>query len=180
MNRLAREVLAIAVSVMTAILAIVGCTLAALPFIIFGPPLEAAPRIFAFATTIGLLMAFVLMLRLLRRSMALPPVNLSSRANFTIVALYLVTWIFGAPQVHSDLASEEIAQYKTLLQRADSGVTGRHPYIASLAAFPVAPGLLLTYHEFQLAGLHGEGAWLLHVWYFTGTRKLLGFPVWMS
>ena len=84
------------------------------------------------------------------------------------------------PTVHTDLAAVEIAQYKQLRDEVGSRVRADHPYISFLASLPVAPAFVLTYHEYQLAGLYGEGSWQLHIWYIVGTRKLFGVPLWMS
>jgi hypothetical protein len=43
-----------------------------------------------------------------------------------------------------------------------------HPYIGSYGALPILPGVVLSYHEYQLAGHYGCGRFELTVWYGAG------------
>ena len=132
------------------------------------------------AVTLGaVVISFVWGLRFMRRRLSLNQWSFSSPTAVTIVALLAVTWAFGAPRVQTDLTAEEIGTYKRL-KAENNRVWEEHPRIEFVASLPVAPGVLLTYHEYQLAGLYGEGRWDVHLWYGAGTVQLLGFGTWIS
>jgi len=113
-----------------------------------------------------------------RRKLSLP--RLSTRTLKFLASAYAITWTLGGPQVHTDLAASEIAQYKRLKAEGDNRVWDSHPKIQFYVSFPVAPAVMLTYHEYQIAGLWGEGAWELRAWYFLGTRRIIGMGTWIS
>jgi hypothetical protein len=96
-----------------------------------------------------------------------------------ILGLFAVTWAFGAPKVQTDLAAAEIATYKQL-KAENNRVWEVHPRIEFVVSLPIAPAILLTYHEYQLAGLYGEGRWDVHFWYGVGTIQLAGTGTWIS
>jgi len=54
-----------------------------------------------------------------------------------------------------------------------------HPYMKSYMAFPLLPGLIATYHEYQYGALAGWGGWELHVWHFTGTKEVFSLMSWI-
>jgi hypothetical protein len=113
----------------------------------------------------------------LRRKLRLPRV---SRLVLVILGtLYGVTWAFGVPQLHSDLTTSEVNEYKRLKAEGNR-VWESHPYIRFFVSIPIAPGIILSYHEYQLAGLYGEGTWDVHAWYGAGTRRLFGVGAWVS
>jgi hypothetical protein len=65
------------------------------------------------------------------------------------------------------------------VQGADE-VFPSHPVITLGAAMPVAPGLILTYHEYQVSGLNGFGGWSLYLWDGVGTHEVLTSLIWIS
>lgn len=97
-----------------------------------------------------------------------------------IAAAYLFTWMFGVPLVQTSLANETVAAYKQMKVSYPQEVSDSHPYMKSYMAFPILPGLIVTYHEHQLAYLSGFGGWLVHIWYFTGAKAILAVPSWVS
>jgi hypothetical protein len=56
----------------------------------------------------------------------------------------------------------------------------QHPYIWTYAAVPIAPGVIVSYHEYQLDGLYGFGGFDLSIWYVVGAKSLGGIPLWLS
>ena len=114
---------------------------------------------------------------LARRRFLLP------RAGYIAVAVvlvpYLFTWSLGVPRVLTDFTSAEVAEYKRD-KAEDNRVWDVHPVIRFYVAFPVAPGLVLTYHEYQVAGLDGEGSWELSLWYGSSSRSLWHHSLWIS
>jgi hypothetical protein len=118
-------------------------------------------------------------LRVLRTRAVYSPILVSSRIKRILIVAYLLTWAFGAPAAQSEVTRFAVAEYKRM-QGAGRDVFPSHPRINFTMAFPVAPGLVLTYHEYQVAGLYGWGGWGLHVWYGFGARQIAGLPVWLS
>jgi hypothetical protein len=93
---------------------------------------------------------------------------------------YALTIVFGIPAVQSDQTAWAVAEYKRVKERGSHRVFESHPYIRCFATIPVAPGLVLTYHEYQLDGLYGLGAFELYLWYGVGTRPIGHLPLWIS
>jgi hypothetical protein len=106
--------------------------------------------------------------------------KLSRSAVLALGAAYFVTWALGVPSVHTQLAEQEIAIYKRLKAEGDRRVWDVHPRIQFFVSFPVAPAIVLTYHEYSAAGLWGEGRWDLHAWYVFGIEPLVGIRTWIS
>jgi hypothetical protein len=112
-----------------------------------------------------------------RRRLLLPP-SLHIAVAVVLVP-YLITWLLGVPSVLTDFTSAEVAEYKR--DKAENNrVWEVHPVIRFLVAFPVAPALVLTYHEYQVAGLDGEGGWELSLWYGARSRSLWHYRLWVS
>jgi hypothetical protein len=100
-------------------------------------------------------------------------------AVVVVLVLYLITWTLGVPRVLTDFTSAEVAEYKRD-KAEDNRVWEVHPVIRFLVAFPVAPALVLTYHEYQVAGLDGAGSWELSLWYGASSRSLWRYSLWVS
>jgi hypothetical protein len=96
------------------------------------------------------------------------------------VAAYILTAVFGAPAVQSDQTTWAVTEYKRLKASGSKRVWDAHPYIRTYAAIPVVPGVILSYHEYQLDGLYGFGGFELTLWYAVGTRPIADFPLWLS
>jgi hypothetical protein len=121
--------------------------------------------------------------RLLRRRWAplqQPSGATTRRIRQAVAAGYLLTAIFGVPAVLSQQHAWAVAEYKRLRASQAGATWDAHPYIQAYAALPVAPGVILSYHEYQLAGLYGLGGYELSVWYGAGARSLGVLPIWLS
>ncbi len=173
MNQPVREVVAILCAIITFALALV--VVGQLAFVLLG---FSKGTSYAALVTAVVLSATLVAWWFTRRRLHLP--SLSHRAVLVIVAAYGITWALGAPRVHTDLAAAEIAQYKKLKAKGDGRVWDSHPYIQFFVTIPIAPAILLTYHEYQIAGLWGGGEWVLDAWYVMGTRRLIGMGTWIS
>jgi hypothetical protein len=99
---------------------------------------------------------------------------------YCVVGAYSVTAIFGVPAVQTDTNMWAVEEYKRLKAAGSYRVWEVHPYIATYAALPIAPGVVLVYHEYQLGGLYGFGGYELYVWYAVGVKSVLTFPLWVS
>ncbi len=98
-----------------------------------------------------------------------------------IVAAYVVTGVFGVPAAISRQNTWAVAEYKRVHGEGPCSVWDCHlPYIWTYGAVPVLPGLIVSYREYQLAGLYGLGAFELTLWYGTGTKSLGELPIWIS
>jgi hypothetical protein len=97
-----------------------------------------------------------------------------------IVIAYTLTWVFGVPAVQTATNADAVEKYKHEKEYRSQRVWDTHPWIRTSAAFPIFPGLVLSYHEYQVAGLYGWGGWELHVWYLTGVKSIVGLTVWIS
>ena len=92
---------------------------------------------------------------------------------------YLLTWAFGVPAVLTAEHAAAVDAYKQEKAR-DDRVWNAHPWIRTSAAFPLFPGLVVSYHEYQVAGLNGWGGWQVHIWYWVGVRPLCEMTHWIS
>jgi hypothetical protein len=119
-------------------------------------------------------------LRMLRRRRYYTPVTIPRVLAYALVGAYLLTWVFGVPAAQSDVTRFAIDEYKRMRTTYPDQVFASHPWIRFTAAVPIAPGVIVTYYEYQMAGLYGFGGWGLHVWYVRGTRQLASWPVWLS
>ena len=89
----------------------------------------------------------------------------------TLEALLLIsfvaTWAFGVPAVVSHLHAEALSKYQAVAAKAPPPYFPRnhsYPYINTPLAFPLAPGFIVSYHEYQLAPLYGAGLIQIHFW----------------
>lgn len=103
-----------------------------------------------------------------------------SRALVMLAVGYGLTVVFGLPAVQSDQTAWAVDEYKRVRDHGPHRVFEQHPYIRSFAAIPVAPALVLSYHEYQLDGLYGLGSFELYIWYGVGTKSLGCLPLWVS
>jgi len=103
-----------------------------------------------------------------------------SRVLALLAIGYAFTSVFGLPAVQSDQTAWAISEYKRARDHGPHRVFEQHPYIRTFAAIPLAPALVLSYHEYQLDGLYGLGAFELYVWYGVGTTSLGSLPLWVS
>lgn len=97
-----------------------------------------------------------------------------------LLACYGVTWAFGAPAVITHLTREDVKAYKSALAQGRTEVAQPFPHSSTSMAVPVVPGLVLVYHEMQVAGLWGWGGWVLCAWYPGHVRVLTTRVVWLS
>lgn len=178
MGRTLRELIAlvVAASVGTVVLAlcniVAGASGLAHAFSNVEPVISAASTIL----TVG---AAIAMWRFSRHRLGIGKAIFPAVACVLIASLYIATWVVGVPAVLSNLASTEIAKYKEM-RKDGNQVLEIHPSIRFGLAFPVAPGIILVRHEYQLAGLYGWGGWELHAWYIVGTRPIFGMTQWIS
>jgi hypothetical protein len=118
--------------------------------------------------------------RVFRRKGWLPRINLRGHVAMTIGALYTLTVVFGLPAVQTYENSWAVEEYKRDKASGNARVWATHPYIATYFAAPVLPGLVLTYHEYQLDGLYGFGGFELFGWYGIGVAPVAHLPLWLS
>ena len=102
------------------------------------------------------------------------------KLRWVAAGAYLLTAVFGVPAALSQQQSWAVAEYKRVRGTDSPQVWDAHPYIHCYAAVPVVPGLVLSYHEYQLAGLYGFGGFELTLWYGVGARSLGVLPLWLS
>src|SRR5687768_6522654 len=125
MNRPVRELRAIVIAGTAAVVVFLACQF------LYGLLFDAwqSPLIPTVITIIALVAGFMFSWRLARRWLALAPLSLSSPLSIAILGSLYLTWAFGAPQVHTDLAAAEIARYKELRELRSKYVGEVHPRI---------------------------------------------------
>lgn len=111
-------------------------------------------------------------------SFVVPDTELGNRLKRVLIWAYLATAVFGVPATLSHQNAWAVGEYKRL--HADGGTWASHPYIQSYLAIPVLPGVIVSYHEYQLAGLYGFGGFEVTVWYGAGVKSLWVLPLWLS
>ena len=180
MSKIIREVLAFAVAIAAfgVLLVVMSWPAGALAFSApdgrFGPYIAVMASFFPAAAVAWFIS------RGIRRPLALPTVcSLSRWIRITILALYVCTAVFGVPAVHSVLVASEVAEYKRVREEGNR-VWSVHPRIEVFFSCPVLPFVIVSYHEYQLAGLYGWGGWEVHVWYIVGARSVVRLPYWVS
>jgi hypothetical protein len=141
---------------------------------------ELATLVYVLLTVAAVASAVWVILLMLRRRGFYSPVILTRKIKRTLLVAYFITWAFGAPAAQNEVTRFAIAEYKRMRDSRPDDVFPSHPHIVFAMTLPVAPGLLISYHEYSVAGLYGWGGWGLHVWYGLGARQIFGFPVWMS
>ena len=99
--------------------------------------------------------------------------------RLAMIGAYLITWAFGVPAVLTAQHAEAVDAYKVEKAR-ENRVWAAHPWIRTSAALPVLPGVIVSHHEYQVAGLNGWGGWQVHVWYWVGVRRILERTNWIS
>jgi hypothetical protein len=176
MNRPTRELIAL-VGGSLAALAVFFAALKVDETVLFhSGRLDSMPYL-AVATAAAAGAAFALAYVLIRRRLSLPSIGRLAVVIFLVP--YLATWALGVPRVLTDFTSIEVATYKRL-KAEENRVWEVHPIIRYFISFPIAPTLVLTYHEYQLAGLYGEGSWELSFWYGSGSRSIWRYDLWVS
>jgi hypothetical protein len=151
----------------------------------FAPPLIEGPRVIGWLVLVlGVPLVVGVSLRwwLRRRFQShLIPIPRVPRGLLRVfLAAYLVTAIFGTPAVQTDTSTWAIGEYKRLREAGSPRLWPAHPYIATYLAVPLLPGIIITYHEYQLNGLYGFGGFQVYAWYGLGVRTLGMLPVWLS
>lgn len=99
---------------------------------------------------------------------------------WTLIGFYLLTWSMGVPSVQSSINKNSINEYKRMKEEYPDDVGDASPYMKSYIAFPILPGIIMTYHEYQLAYLCGYGGWDIYLWYLFGSKCLWRCPSWLS
>ena len=104
------------------------------------------------------------------------------RARMVLIAGYAITVVMGLPAVQTHMNDWAISEHVEITKRRAKfpGLLNYHPYVATYVALPVAPCLVLTYHEYQLDFLYGFGGFDTFLWYGWGVRRLVRIPVWWS
>lgn len=93
---------------------------------------------------------------------------------------YALTAFLGTPAVLSEQTAWAVSEYKRVKESGSRRVRDPHPYIKSHMAIPVAPLLIVNYHEYVIDGLYGFGGFELTLWYVFGVRSLIAVPLWVS
>jgi hypothetical protein len=176
MNRPTRELVAAVIGILAAVI-VFRLALETESVLIWQAGLFDWTYGLAIATASAVVATFTLAYVLARRRLSLPPIGYIAAAVFLVP--YLITWTVGIPRVLTDFTSTEVAKYKQL-KAENNRVWEAHPVIRFFVAFPVAPALVLTYHEYQLAGLYGAGTWELTLWYGYASRSLWQSSLWVS
>jgi hypothetical protein len=99
---------------------------------------------------------------------------------WVILVLYVATWAVGVPAVQSSNTKWAIEEYKRVNLGNNPRVWESHPYVSTFLAFPILPFVIVSYHEYQLAGLYGWGGWDLQLWYVKDVKRILKLGLWIS
>lgn len=98
-----------------------------------------------------------------------------------LLALYAISWIFGAPAVQTAETRITISRYKAIASVSPTlAKDPNFPAFATHAAFPILPGVILLRQDGAAANLDGYGAWVVYVWYGFGSKRLMSYRLWVS
>jgi len=143
----------------------------------------------AFYLVTGLVVAAAVTRRFLRWSNRVPRVRLGvfRLVGLVLAAAFVVTffltWLLGVPAVISTLDRDAISRYKEYLASPSSHALPNpegFPSFHTNVAFPIAPGLIVSYHSYVVGPKYGVGAWHLHSWWFSEPKELYAATTWMS
>jgi len=98
----------------------------------------------------------------------------------TLVCLYLLTAFSGVPAVQSHNSDWALTEFKKIRGVNNPVVMGPYPTMATYFSLPILPFVVLSYHEYILAGLYGWGGWDIQVWHVSGVKRVVNFTVWIS
>jgi hypothetical protein len=98
---------------------------------------------------------------------------------FALAGLYLATWIWGVPAVHTAIAKGVIRDYKEAL-RNHWDVWEVHPMVHYSATYVLAPMVIVTYYDYSVASLFGWGGFTIDLWWPGGTKTITGHTSWIS
>jgi hypothetical protein len=112
----------------------------------------------------------LLVVRALRRRRPWAPLRLPRWGWITLISAYLVTWVFGvtAAQAHD----QNIAAERWKHNRSKGYEVHDTPSVNVIAAFPLVPGVTLSYQWVGVGPLDGWQGWVVHVWYGWGVTEL--------
>lgn len=89
---------------------------------------------------------------------------------------YILTAAIGVPTVQSSNTQWALQEHASIEVKDKS----KTPYLQTYLALSIFPFVVLSYHEYQLAGLYGRGGWDVHLWYLFGVKSLIFLPIWVS
>ena len=85
--------------------------------------------------------------------------------------LYFVTWAFGVPAIHNDVASRVMSAWEQKLE----GTVDPKPVKLRCQfgpAFAIFPGLIVSRTHWRTSSTGAESGWSLHLWYGFGVMRL--------
>jgi hypothetical protein len=180
MRNALREILAIAAGLVVAIVAFAAGQVALLPLMVGRLPRDIGTIIFVLVS-VGIPAAVALFAWRWTRSRLGNdgPLIRSRIVRWIVVASYLLTWALGVPAVHTSLVTFEISEYKRM-RTENNRVWEAHPRIEFSFDIPILPFVILSFHEYQLAGLYGWGGWDLHFWSGMAVTRIGRVALWVS
>ena len=105
----------------------------------------------------------------------------SSRVRCVIIGLYAITWAVGAPLSQTAATRSAVETCRRVAARlATESMGSEYPYIGTFVAIPILPLVILSYEEYQVAQLYGQGSWNLHLWYGPSVLSIPVMTVWVS
>ena len=93
---------------------------------------------------------------------------------------YVFTVIAGIPAAQNARTDWAVQEYKQIHSQSGRMQSASHPRIKTFVSVPVLPFVIVSYHEYQLAGLYGWGGWDVQVWYIFGAQSIGRFGLWIS
>ena len=99
---------------------------------------------------------------------------------YAIICLYSITGFIGNPIVQSYNTKLIIDEYKGIISRNSEMIRESYPYLKTYVSFPIAPFVVVSYHEFTIAGLSGWDGWDIQIWYIAGVKRITLYTLGMS
>ncbi len=98
---------------------------------------------------------------------------------YIVGGLYLVTWIWGVPAVHTKIARKAVADYHDAAKMKRGAAIGG-PRVRFGASYVILPFITVNHYEYMIAGEWGWGGLTVDVWYLTDSVAVFGINKWMS
>ena len=112
------------------------------------------------------------------------PERKSGKKNwlYAIIALYLITWIWGVPATHAAIAKDICRKYGESVMASDGKIMEDdfYPNIWFEFSLPIAPFVVINQYGYVFAGLEGKGCFTIDIWLVVGTKRLYEKMLWIA
>ncbi|OGF58645.1 MAG: hypothetical protein A2Y62_20155 [Candidatus Fischerbacteria bacterium RBG_13_37_8] len=115
-----------------------------------------------------------------KKNLLLEPFWKNKTCAIIVIILFFVTWLIGVPAVYNSQSKWAIEEFNTRINKSKLPAYTIYPTVKTYIAFPVLPFIIVSYHEYVIAPLYGQGGWYIHFWYIKDVVKICEIGLWIS